>query len=359
MRTLHDSGYTLVEVLLAMVLMLLVAGGAFALVVDGVGSTHTQPEAADIQQRARAAADLLFRDLLAAGSGLDAGPRSGPLVHFFAPIVPRRLGLRQADPFDVVRDDAITIVSVPASPSQATLRAAISPERPELLVNPRANCPIGRPVCGISPGSGLIAFDDTGHFDLFTLSGTDGDVGLLEPRRADRSSRYEPGTAVAAAESRTYWFNATARQLRHYDGYMTDAPVADNVVAVGFQYFGDPVPPTRPRPPAGVANCLYDEDGELRSALAALVADGGSLARLPLAALNDGPWCGDGANRFDADLLRIRKVRVTIRLQTTSAALRGATADFSSPGTSRSARRAVADYSLRFDVSPRNLNGGR
>jgi hypothetical protein len=28
----------------------------------------------------------------------------------------------------------------------------------------------------------------------------------------------------------------------------------------------------------------------------------------------DGPWCGSGDNEFDADLLRIRKVRVTLRM---------------------------------------------
>ena len=52
---------------------------------------------------------------------------------------------------------------------------------------------------------------------------------------------------------------------------------------------------------------------------------GPSLVMLTAAQLTDGPWCPDAAsaNRYDADLLRIRKVRVTIRLQTGNAALRG------------------------------------
>ena len=38
----------------------------------------------------------------------------------------------------------------------------------------------------------------------------------------------------------------------------------------------------------------------------------------------DGPWCGGGTTRFDADLLRIRLVRVTLRVQATAATMRAA-----------------------------------
>ena len=82
--------------------------------------------------------------------------------------------------------------------------------------------------------------------------------------------------------------------------------------------------------------------------------------------MTDGPWCPDAssANRYDADLLRIRKVRVTIRLQTGNAALRGSLttgndALFANAGTATSAAQTVSDQSIRFDVSPRNMNLGR
>ena len=80
---------------------------------------------------------------------------------------------------------------------------------------------------------------------------------------------------------------------------------------------------------------------------------------LPLSLFNDGPWCGEGDNRFDADLLRVRSVRVAVRVQAANAALRGIGADYVVPGTSRSARRALPDFAVTFDVSPRNLNMGR
>jgi hypothetical protein len=82
--------------------------------------------------------------------------------------------------------------------------------------------------------------------------------------------------------------------------------------------------------------------------------------------LTDGPWCPDAAspNRYDADLLRIRKVRVGIRLQTGNASLRGLLTSgpdalFIKPGTAISAAQTVVDQSIRFDISPRNLNLGR
>jgi hypothetical protein len=91
----------------------------------------------------------------------------------------------------------------------------------------------------------------------------------------------------------------------------------------------------------------------------AALADGGALTPLTAATLSDGPWCPDEASttRWDADLLRIRKVGVTIRVETASSALRGpASALFANGGTSHDANRWVPDQEVRFQVSPRNMN---
>jgi hypothetical protein len=75
--------------------------------------------------------------------------------------------------------------------------------------------------------------------------------------------------------------------------------------------------------------------------------------------LTDGPWCPDeaNANRWDADLLRIRKVSVAVRIEAAPAALRGpASALFANGGTSRDVNRWVPDQEIRFQVSPRNMN---
>jgi len=76
----------------------------------------------------------------------------------------------------------------------------------------------------------------------------------------------------------------------------------------------------------------------------------------------DGPWCPNDAdpNRWDADLLRIRSVVVTMRVEAASPSLRGsASALFLHGGTSRSGQRWVPDQEVRLQVTPRNLNPGR
>jgi len=88
----------------------------------------------------------------------------------------------------------------------------------------------------------------------------------------------------------------------------------------------------------------------------------GSLAALTGAQLSDGPWCPDAVNlnRYDADLHRVRQVRVSFRVQTGVAVLRGpAGVLFSRAGTGRLSDRLVPDQAVQFDVTPRNLNLGR
>ena len=54
-------------------------------------------------------------------------------------------------------------------------------------------------------------------------------------------------------------------------------------------------------------------------------AAGRSLASCTRSMLTDGPWCPDAAatNRFDADLLRIRMIVVSVRVESANETLRG------------------------------------
>ena len=94
--------------------------------------------------------------------------------------------------------------------------------------------------------------------------------------------------------------------------------------------------------------------------LAVLDAGGGAtaLVKLTSAELTDGPWCPDptNANRWDADLLRIRRIGVTLRVESANAALRGpAGVLFAHGGTSRNGNRWLPDQQITFQVTPRNL----
>lgn len=354
-----DAGFSLLEVIVSLALAVALAGAVMSLVGPDTSTGRTEPEVVDMQQRARVGESLLTRDLYMAGAGVYLGPASGPLRRFFAPVVPRRRGLQGADGYSVARSDAITILYVPQTLAQTTLRDPLPPGA-NLRVLPSPNCPPTNALCGLSAGSSVLVFDQEGHFDAFTVTQVQLDAGLLRPWQPSHPPfSYPAGSVVTEAESHTYYFDAQSRQLRHSDGYLTDIPVVDDVVGVAFEYFGDPWPPRAPKPPDGVANCLFDASGSPVPGMALLATQGASLAPLPLAMFSDGPWCGDGDNRFDADLLRIRMVRVTLRVQVGNDMLRGVSSDFAVAGMSRSAARSLPDYAIRFDVSPRNMGWNR
>lgn len=353
-----DDGYSMIEMLVSLILALVVSGAALALLFANTTSSRTTPEVVDMQQRARAAQELLSRDLYMAGAGVSLGSADGPLQRYFATVLPRRAGLQGADAFSTARADAITLVYVPQSMSQATLEMPLTPGA-DLRVHAWPNCS-SDPFCGLAVGTSIIVFDRIEHADAFTVAQLLADSAHLRSWQASHAAFiYPAGSVVAEIQWHTYYFDATARQLRHFDGYLTDTPVIDDVVGVNFEYVGDPTPPSAPRPSAGIPNCLYDSAGAPQNGLITLGTGGGSLAVLPLDLFRDGPWCGDGENRFDADLLRIRKVRVTLRMQVGNDMMRGQSADFAVAGRSRSAARNLPDYSLTFDVAPRNLAAGR
>jgi len=354
-----DGGFTLVESLVALVLMLVITGAIFGMVNPGTSTAYAQPEAMDMQQRARVASDLLSRDLFMAGAGVYSGPQTGALTSFFAPIIPRKMGLNGADAYTVARADALTISYIPNTYSQTTIRQDMPMPSAELKVNDMPNCPKGEELCGFKEGMTILIFDSAGHFDFFTVTNVQDDAGHLQHRQQSLSYAYQAGANVTQADSHTYYYDAVNRQLRHYDGDQSDVPVVDNVVGVLFEYFGDPMAPSKPKPMLGESNCLYDVAGNPVGGLPTLTTQGGSLAALPLTLFTDGPWCGANDNRFDADLLRVKKVRATIRVQASQIAMRATGADYAVTGTSRSANRALQDYTIVFEIAPRNMNLGR
>jgi hypothetical protein len=150
----------------------------------------------------------------------------------------------------------------------------------------------------------------------------------------DTAVLYRPGvitvTYIRSSESgptsRTYYLRddpaTDAPQLMRYDGIETDLPVVDHVVGLDFAYF---------------------DEGQ---------------TRLDPAVLQDGPWAPSDPDvgMFDADLLRIRRVRVVLRVEAALAAMRGAGTFFTRGGTSTSAGRYAPDHELQFDIALRNAD---
>jgi prepilin-type N-terminal cleavage/methylation domain-containing protein len=358
--TAGDSGFTLLEVLIAMTLTSLVVVVALWLASTDVVIARAAPEAADVQERARVAMALLESDIASAGGGIAHGPLSGSLARLLPALVPRRMGLTGADPPSIARTDAMTMI-VPAEIGwTAETTMPVDGTAPVVTVATGPPCPIGPPFCGIPAGTVVLIVDGTGRHALYVVTDVAGSSANLRALQTSAPA-FDAGAIVVPVESRTYYFDRANRLLRRYDEDASDTPVVDDVVDVRFEYLGDPSPPLRPKPPAGQSNCLYDADGHV-IASSSLAPQGGSLAPLPLDMFTDGPWCGDGDRQFDVDLMRIRSVRLHVRVQAALDRFRAAGppgVDFRVPGTGRTTGGLVPDLELTAEIAPRSLNLGR
>ena len=396
-----QSGFSFVEALVAIVLVLAVIAAAFAVMDPARGAFAVLPEASDMQQRLRVSADALYKDLVMAGGGSYSGPAFGSLVYSFAPIVPYRTDLNRADAPGTVKADTISLMYVPSTASQTTL-ATVGPDAAvaSVDVDVQPGCPAFDEACGFESGMSVVIVDASGLHDTFTVSSVLGNtLNLQSTSQALSYTSYPPHTtAIAQIASVVYSLKmdpaAGAFQLvRSIGGAGSDQPVVDNIVGLTFDYFGDPQPPRLtgrsltdpvgpwttygPRPPPLGAqdptraypvgeNCVFLMDpltGLQAPRLPVLDADAGeTLVRLTAAQFADGPWCPDesNANRWDADLLRVRMVAVTLRMQSANAALRGpAGLLFAHGGTSPGGSRWLPDIQVSFQVTPRNLNLNR
>lgn len=330
--TRASSGFTLAELLVTLVLMSLVATAVAVLVANTDRLAGLQSSLVDAQQRARVVAETLGRDLRLAGAGLDRGSMSGSLGKALPAVWPRRLGRLRPDAATAARADVVTLVYVPDTVLQTTLGASDVPTLGRVVLSPCAGAAL---PCPAARGATLAVFDSLGRVDLLGVSDSDGVVAQVRPLATSGGS-FEMGSTAAEVVIRGYYFDRVAAQLRLYDGDGSDQPVVDEVAGLTFELFGDPAPPRRPMPSPGLENCLYLASGEWRGGITLAASDDG-LAPLPLAMLSDGPWCGTGDTAFDADLLRVRRVRVAARLRVSGG------------------RDPQPDYRVVFDVSPPNL----
>jgi len=383
------DGLTLVELLVAMMLALVIVGSVAALVGPLRAMFQAGLETNDIEQRLRAASDSLFADLIMAGAGPDRGSRAGPLTRFIAPVLPFRLG---TDPPGTLRDDALTIVYVPAGAATAALAEPMPARSASVMLATVPGCPVGDPACGFVAGLRVLVYDASGAFDLFTVRQVSGAVADLRHDMPDGSHEYPTGATIVGIVVHVYDLDAgdpdEGPRLMRDDGG-SRLPLVDHVTRLHFDFEGDPrapavrrpVDPARPSVTYGPApppreavsgawpageNCVFEIDPDTgtprpRPGLAALGPAAGPLVSMTPTLLSDGPWCPDAAaaGRFDADLFRLRRLRVTIRVESALDALRGpAGLLFDRGGTGRTAGALVPDREMRFDVAPRNLSAG-
>ena len=120
-RATREAGFSLIEMLVATAILASAFVVLFQLAANGQRVARAQPDAADLRQRLRVAADMIQRDLLMAGAGLVHGADAGPLVNYLPAVLPMRTGARKADPELSFFDDRVSILYVEAGAASAPL----------------------------------------------------------------------------------------------------------------------------------------------------------------------------------------------------------------------------------------------
>ena len=386
----RERGFSLLEALISTALMLAVTAAAFTVMHPAHGAFAVEPEAADMQQRLRVAADLLVKDLTMAGAGAYQGPHPGSLVYFFPAVLPFRQGAAHDDPPGAFATDRITLIYVPSTPAQSTLTEPLIGATAKFSTGAETGCPLDpgsgseATRCGFARDQTVLVYDAAGSYNLFTVTAVSaGEATLAAKKPGGASSTFATGSQIVEAENHTYYLKSDdstgSYQLMHttapatltYRLWTMSSRCGSSITEKG----------SRPSCCARLATRWSRQRpmGRSQSRLALRAAssarrrrprlccpalgDGSQrLVELTEAELTGGPFCPDdgNSNRWDADLLRIRRIGVTVRVQSAAAALRGpAGALFAHAGTSQSSAKWLPDQEIHFDVSPRNLNLGR
>lgn len=307
--TRADSGFSLAEVLIATTVMLVVTGAVFTLLQRVAVTFDAQPEMADVQQRLRTGVMSLQRELLMAGAGGYAGAERSPLCRFLGAVQPYRWG---ADPSVSFRADVISVAYVPGAPAHAGILAMTVDEAPfDALIELKPETGAKRFAIGMR----VVLFEPGGAWNLAVVTEVQGDT--LNIRAATPlAPAFAAGSGlIAELSTHTYYLkvdeSTKTYQLMHFDGAQTDLPVVDNVISLRFRYWTGSAP---------------------------------EAIELTGAELTDGPWLPDAGSalRYDADLLRIRRIEVMLRVRAGAEWLRS--------------QRGVSDQEITFDVAPPNLN---
>lgn len=328
-----ESGYALIEMLVATAIAGLLLGVLLQFAVRAQEAVRTQADVADVQQRLRVAVETIRRDLLAAGAGPAFGRARGPLGRIFAPLLPSRTGVTGADPELSYSSDRISITYVPSSASESRLLLPMPDPTGPLSID--GNAPACAPgACGFTAGDRVLIFESStagAAHEIFTVSAVDDGLAMVSAA-APLSRAYPAGSVVVRAVQRVYYLDRPGKRLMMYDGERSDVPLVDRVADLRFTYAVDPSPAAVPPPRDGEVSCAYSTGPPPVSLLQDL--GGMALKEVAAADLTDGPVCGYPPHRFDADLLRVRRVTVAIRLEASS--------------------DRFSDLQVAFDVVPRN-----
>jgi len=388
-----DRGFSLVEALVAAALALAVIAMLLGAAAQAQQGAIVQPEAADLEQRLRTGLATLAADIGRAGAGTSIGCAPGPLHRYVAPIRPYRVGLRSPQPPGTFDPSAISILSAPDGARVAVLAQPLGSAVAVVAISPTNGSYAAHPTLGFEEGMSVAIVSDGPVVNVFQVTAVGPGVLGLELMAPSLDGGHAAGACVVEVEARSYRLSPDAEtgafSLSRYDGFMSELPVVDHVVGLTFEYHGEPRPARLTRsveepagpwttygpkpPPIGYDNpldtwpagesCLFAAGDPLQvPRLPALGDAAGGLVPLAGTVFSDGPWCADGGRpgAFDADLFRIRRVVLTLRVEAPSTFLRGPLGSlFARSGSATGGSWFVPDRTVTVDIAPRNMGMDR
>lgn len=346
-RVAGERGFTLADLLVATAVALATLAIVSTALPPVLDIVQTMPEGTDVQQRARVTEQALAAlvSTAGAGSGLLG---EGPLAQAVPAMWPRRL-LTSADPPATAWADRLSVLRVEMWAAQAPVANPVPAGSTAVAITWHPACGTD-PTCGFRRGALVILYSRTGAMVISSLAAVQ---GLLLTLGTAPDQDIGVPAVIAELSVHAVTFDAGRRQVRRSDGHAPSQPVTDDVVGLGVRYYGNAGSPRWPAVP-GVETCAVMADGTPKHGLLGPVP--GPPVELTIADFLDGPWCGTGAWRYDADLLRVTAVRLAVRLQATSPSVRGlAPKWFAIPGQSRRVGREVRDVELDVFITAPNL----
>lgn len=209
----HVRGFTVIELLIAMVITLLIAGALAQSVPPARAAFDRVPAELDLQQRGRTAINLLAQTLRSA-IAIDADSSSGTVATLtvIAPTVAGAQGVLDVD--QPGGGGAITLATSP--------------------------CPNVKDVCGFTPGMFVAFTDATGASEVFAVASTNVGARKLVPDRM-LPQAYPAGSAIAEIEQYTFSLAGQADgsfSLMRETAAGAVQPIVDSVSALSFTVSG-------------------------------------------------------------------------------------------------------------------------
>ncbi len=278
MQKTNESGFSLVEVIVAMAVGMIVLGGAVSLFKQSMDSSWVMSQKAEMQEDARAGIDALSADLSMAGTGmpyggitLPSGSGSSNALYgcsatacyinngnggtfvggVLTPVVPGY----NSGPTTVQNTDSVTLAyvdytsslnqfpltSITPSGSQITVNSATSPsigdqavgiQTGDLIMLSNSNGAAVGVVTNVMPSSNKINFANSDPLNVNQPSAAFGNIAALGP-----GGTYPPTTATRILMV-TYYIDTTTgtpRLMRQVNAHLP-IPVTDNIENMKLTY---------------------------------------------------------------------------------------------------------------------------